>query len=243
VTGTINAAGGNSGVTASCSVATTCGASGGGGSGGAVRILASNISGAGTVNVSGGAAGASNVNGVTNGGAGSIGRVRYDVMSAGTLTLSGLPTLTITSVAGIAAPATPTGLQDIVLPENTPNPVAVTLATTGVPAGNVVTLTLTPKRGAATIATSTALTGSTAGATATANIDVPTDISTLSAAVTYTVTVAMGEALSNFAQHERVERISVSATVGGKSRAMLVTASGKEYEAPPAALLIAGIVP
>jgi hypothetical protein len=242
IAGAIKVTGGNSGATSSCSAATTCGASGGGGSGGAVRILASAISGAGSVNVAGGAAGSS-PDSWLNGGAGSIGRVRYDVMSAGTLTLSGLPTLTITSVAGIAAPATPTGLQDIVLPENTPNPVAVTLAPTGVPAGNVVTLTLTPKRGAATTATSSALAGSTAGATATASIDVPTDISTLSAAVTYTVTVAMGEALSNFAQNERVEKIQLSATLGGKPRATLVTASGKEYDAPPAALMMAGIAP
>lgn len=241
VAGTIKATGGNSGATSSCDLSTTCGGSGGGGSGGAVRILATAIAGTGNVNVAGGAPGDSPVSSVVNGGAGSIGRVRYDVMSAGTLTLSGLPTLTITSVAGIAAPANPTGLQDIVLPEGTPNPVTVTLATTGVPAGNVVTLTLTPKRGAATTATSSALAGSTAGATATASIDVPTDISTLSAAVTYTVTVAMGEALSNYAGNERVEKVRLSASLGSRPRAMLVTASGREYEAPEAALLMAGI--
>lgn len=117
----------------------------------------------------------------------------------------------------------------------------VVLTTTGVPVENTVTLTLTPIRGAVVTATSSALVGSTSSATATASIDVPSDISTLTASVSYTLTVAMGEALKIYAQNEPVEKIILSAVLGGKAKAFLVTASGKQYDAPQEALLIAGM--
>jgi hypothetical protein len=59
--------------------------------------------------------------------------------------------------------------------------------------------------------------------------------------VTYTIVVALGEALSRYAQNERVEKITLSATLGGRSKMTLITVSGKEYDAPPEALRIAAL--
>jgi hypothetical protein len=46
----------------------------------------------------------------------------------------------------------------------------------------------------------------------------------------------MGEALSVFAGNERVERVQLSATLGGANQAKLITVSGKEYVVPMSAL-------
>ncbi len=241
VTGSINASGGTGGWVRNCDVNTTCGGSSGGGSGGAVRILARDMVGSvGGINVSGGSAGPCGISYYLCSGSGAPGRVRYEVLTAGTYTPPGMPTLLITSVGGIAVSATPTGNQDVVLPQTTPNPVTVGFATTNVPVGSTVVLTLNPVRGAAITANSSALAGTSANAVATASINVPDDLSTLSAQVSYTLTVAMGDSLSTFAQGERVEKITLIATLGGAPQATLVTVSGKQYPAPQAALLLAG---
>jgi len=56
---------------------------------------------------------------------------------------------------------------------------------------------------------------------------------------TYTVTASMGDALSPFAQGERVEKITLVAKPGAPSMAILHTRSGKTYEVA-AALLPSG---
>jgi hypothetical protein len=63
----------------------------------------------------------------------------------------------------------------------------------------------------------------------------------LSAQTTFTVVAAIGDLLRNFAGNERVEKITLVATLGGKSRVKLITVSGKEYDAPPEALRIAAM--
>ena len=54
---------------------------------------------------------------------------------------------------------------------------------------------------------------------------------------TYTITIAMGQALSMFAQNEQVERIAIKAIPGKANRYFLVTVSGKEFEVPLARLV------
>ena len=56
---------------------------------------------------------------------------------------------------------------------------------------------------------SPALTGSTASATASVPVNLPVDPSVLSAQTTYTVVAALGDALSRFANNERVEKITL----------------------------------
>lgn len=244
VTGTISANGGNSGPIAGAGV----GANGGGGSGGAIRIVATTIAGNGTITASGGSFVES---GDSSGGAGASGRIRleaetitrtagttpgFSFAAPGSLFVAGLPRLSITSVAGVSVPADGSALS---LPSNTPNPVTVAFATQGVPVGNTVTLTVIPPNAVPVTATSTVLAGTLDSATASANVNLPTGASVLSASISYTLTTAMGETFSKFAQGERVERVELTATAHGESLTTLVTVSGKRYTWPAKA--IAGI--
>lgn len=235
ITGSILARGGNVG-----QAVNNDGTCGGGGSGGAIRIVASNLAGTGTLNVNGGGS-CGGIQYWQPGGTGSVGRYRTEQVSQGTFISSGYPTLTISSVAGISVPAAPTGSGDVTLPTDQPNPVTVVIATTGVPVANTVTVTMTPERGAAPVkVTSPALTGTVASATTSVNIDIPTGPSTLFATTTYTITVAQGEALSKFAKGERVECVTLSASLNNSSTITLTTISGKEYTIP--STMVAGIL-
>lgn len=248
IAGAIYANGGVGGAVAG----TNGGGSGGGGSGGAIRIVATTIAGNGTINANAGAAGANSSNSYYAGGAGSAGRIRLEsevftrtAASSpahtqglpGSVFVAGLPTLSITSVGGTAVPAQPTGNADVTLPSTTTNPVTVVFTTTGVPAGNTVKLSLVPASGAVVSAVSPALVGDTTSATSSVSIAIPNGPSTLQATVTYNIVLAMGEALSVYAQGERVEKITLASTLGSKeSTVTLITVSGKEFVVPAGVL-------
>ncbi len=250
-TGTLNIAGaiqanaGASGV----SSGQNSGGTGGGGSGGAIRLLATTIAGNGTLNAVGSGPNVNANSGCFNGGAGGAGRVRLEaesitrtaasnpafpqVTAPTTVFVAGLPTLRITSVAGVTAPATPTGNADIVLPATTANPVTVTLATTGVPVGNTVSLTVVPAAANAVSVISPALSGTTDNATTSVSVTLPSGPSVLQATTTYTVVASLGDLLGNqFAKGERVERVTLVAGTKGPSTIKLTTVSGKEYTIP-----------
>lgn len=232
VTGSILARGGNGGNFVGTNVSIGTGCVGGGGSGGAVRIVASNIVGnASAVSVSGGQRG-NHSNSNCHGGTGAGGRVSFEVAQSGTVFVTGLPTLRITSVAGVATPAEPTGHGDINLPAETPNPVTVAFETTGVPITNTVKLTTTPLRGTSTTVVSPTLTGSTALATTSVSVDLPAGSSTLFATTSFSIVASVGDALSQFAEGERVEQIELAASLGGPPLVNLVTVSGKKYTVP-----------
>ena len=254
VTGTLRADGGAGG----SSSGSGSGGGGGGGSGGAIRIIATTISGNGTISAAGGAAGTASLgsDGGYAGGPGAPGRVRlesenYNRTAAsspvhtfsqpGPAFIAGLPTLRIASVAGVAAPANPTGSADVTLPATTPNPVTVVFNTSGVPVGNTVRLTVTPAYGATSSVVSPALEGTTASASASVSISLPVGPSVLSAQTTYTVIAAVGDLLKNFAGNERVEKVTLVATLGGTPRALLTTISGKQYDVPAEVLRIAAL--
>lgn len=244
VTGSIVATGGRAGG----SSGTSHGGTGGGGSGGAIRLMATTISGNGTLSATGGsAAGAGD--GCFNGGAGGVGRIRLEaesitrtagsnpqypaVTTPSVVFVAGLPTLRITSVAGVVSPAEPTGNADITLPVNTPTPMTVVFQTTGVPVGNTVTLRIKPANAAAISVVSPALTGTTDSATASVDVNLPTGPSTLEATTTYTIVASLGDALGvQYAQGERVEKIEVAASLGGPSVVTLITVSGKRFPMP-----------
>ena len=157
----------------------------------------------------------------------------------GPLFVPNSPTIRIATVAGQAVPATPTGNADITLPTTTTNPVAVTFTSSNVPLGNTILLTVTPANGAASSAMSNAISGTLAAGTATVDITLPQGPSVLQAQTTYTIVASLGDALSNFAANERVERLEVVASLGGAPAGVkLVTVSGKTFEAPPAALAL-----
>lgn len=251
IAGTLRANGGNGGN----STGGGCGASGGGGGGGGIRIVATVLTGSGAIQAKAGSGGdASGDCGYGDGGAGGDGRIRIEAAtiqrtaattpafttgSPGQLSIAGSPALLIASVAGVAAPATPTGSADIVLPAGTPNPVTVVFTTRGVLVANTVTLTVTPATGATTSVVSPALNGTVDSATASVSVNLPSGPSVLSAMTTYTVTAAVGNALSRFASGERVDTVTLVARPGSPSMAVLRTVSGKTYEIA-AALLPAG---
>lgn len=260
VTGSLVADGGIAGE----SSGTGRGSIGGGGAGGAIRLVATTVSGNGTLYARGGVTPSATVvqgyatpnnsyyicydNTLTTQ-RGSAGRIRIEaenlsltsspnptpsVGTPGELFVAGLPSLTIASVAGVAAPANPTGNADISLPAETVNPVAVVFSTTGVPVGNTVTLTVTPAYGTPISAVSPALTGSTASATASVQVNLPKGPSTLQAQTTYTIVASLGNALSTYANNERVEKVTLTAVAGGASKVTLITASGKTFDISPA---------
>lgn len=218
------------------------GSVGGPGSGGAIKIAATTIAGNGNLDANNGSGPAIN---------GGDGRIRLEAENItrtavsnpahtfgtpGALFVAGSPKLRISNVAGVAAPAEPTGSADIVLPSTTPNPVMVAFQTEGVPVGNTVKLTVTPASGMAFSAVTPALTGTTASASASVAVTLPTGPSTLSATTTYTIVASLGDEMSRFAQGERVERVALTTSPGKPDVTELVTVSGKVYPAPPAAL-------
>lgn len=241
-TGAIRADGGNSGDAAGIGV----GGTGGGGSGGAIRIVATTIDGNGAITARAGQRGVA-TSSYCYGGNGGEGRIRleaenftrttqtipaYSFGDPAPISVAGLPGLRITRVAGIDAPASPTGSGDIVLPADVPNPVTVEFQTNGVPVGNTVRLTVTPAYGNATEVISPALDGSTDLAMASVSVDLPEGPSVLFAQTSYTVIESVGDELSIHTNGERVESIRLAAGFDGSSQVTLVTVSGKEFTLP-----------
>jgi hypothetical protein len=139
-----------------------CASGGGGGSGGAIRLLANKLVQSGTANIFARAGG-----GAFQALAGSPGRIRLEAMDGSALNVFSTdppaqrivgptpladpvsPTVTVTSVGGNPVPAVPQGVFgaiDVVVPVSGITPIDV--ATTGVPGGTTVQVTVKPRRGA-----------------------------------------------------------------------------------------------
>jgi hypothetical protein len=240
--GSITANGGNSGSTGG-GCGNNASGPGGGGSGGAVRLVATTLTGDGTISANGGVA-ANYTYSSSNYNSGGAGRIRLEadnmeygrrsspnasVAAASPIFVPNLPTIKIASVGGISAPSVPTGNSDIVLADNTPNPVDVTFATTNIPAGSTIKLIVTPLIGASITANSSAV---AADGTATVSIDMPNGSSVLLATSTFTVTAALSESYSKYAKGESVEKVQVSFDTNGQSETTFITFSGNEYSWP-----------
>src|SRR5574341_277522 len=246
-TGSITAAGGSASTALVGTLATGAGA---GGSGGAVRLVANTITGTGgAINVGGGSGTPGSLSSRTGAGGGGIGRIRIEAYTntatitfaqapsigqPGVVALPNAPTLRITSVAGVAAPASPTGsfaAPDITLPAGTANPMSVGLAAGNIPLGTTVSVTVKPLNGAASSSTSTALAGTLGASTASASLTIPTNQpSVISASATFTL-AALPDAGSLYADGEKVEQVRVAAVLGGPSQVLYVTRSGLEVPA------------
>jgi hypothetical protein len=217
-----------------------------------VRLVANTITGSGgSINVAGGNGTATNQGFLvgTLAGAGGSGRIRIEAFTntatvnfaqapslaqPGVVALPNAPTLRITSVAGMAAPASPTGsfaAPDITLPAGTANPMSVGLAAGNIPLGTTVSVTVKPLNGAASSSTSTALAGTLGASTASASLTIPTNQpSVISASATFTLAALPG-AGTVFAEGEEVERVRVVAVLGGPSQVVYITTSGRELPA------------
>ena len=227
---------------------------GGEGSGGAIRLVASILSGEGTIealdsNVQVSTSVARFVS-VTSSQA-SDGRIRLEAENierisgtTPTFTFSGpnptflanIPGVRISSVAGIATPASPTGVGDVIIPETMPNPVTIEFATTNVPVGNTIEFTLTPQSGLETTLVSGAITGTDLDGTASVSVDIPDGPSTLSASVTFTIAIASNGELtqdySRFAKGNAVEKVRIDFDPVQGSMTTFIAKNGEEYSWP-----------
>lgn len=244
----INANGGSGGVGGGS------GPRGGGGSGGAIRLIANTISGSGFLRVLGGNFGGTATR------AGASGFVRIEAFNYGGLSPSldpgtvisfaapgsvappaTTPSLRVSSVAGIAAPASPRGSfnaqPDILIPSTQANPVTVAIEASNLPLGTVVDVTVTPERAAPTTVQSTPLSGTEANSTATASVTLSNVISVISARVVidFNPLKPGGKAANQmpiFIDGERVRQMEVAATYGGASEITYVTVSGRRVKKP-----------
>jgi len=243
VTGAITATGGTGGD----SGGQASGGAGGGGSGGAIRLVATSIEGNGTISANQGGANNNDTSGGSSG-SGSVGRIKIEAENITRTSatspvfvfsgpqpvfLANIPGVRITEVAGIATPASPTGAGDIIIPEATPNPVSISFATTNIPVGNTIELTVTPQSDTRTVAVSNAISGTDANGTATVSVEIPDGPSTLTAAVTFTVAVtSLQQDFSQFAKGNKVEKIRVDFDPSKGSMTTFIAANGEEYTWP-----------
>jgi hypothetical protein len=212
----------------------------GAGSGGAIKLMADTIMGNGVISAKGGS--------VVIEETGGKGRIRleaytnsfvpgtdppYTYGQPGDVFSVNEPTLSITSIAGTNVPANPTGSYaqpDITLPSTTTNPVTVTVAANYIPAGTTVTVSVVPQYGNATEVTTT-LSGNDTSSTGSANVDLSTQYSNvITAQATFTMQQAM------YYNGEKIKKVKVAATMGGRSNAVYITESGKEIKAKELAM-------
>lgn len=246
VTGSIIADGGRG---ASSDALGTVGCDGGGGgAGGAVKITATTITGNGTITANGGLGGAGYAGG-TNGGQGAIRFETYNMQrtantvpnysfgSPGLVFPPNLPALAITSIGGVSVPSNAAGLYnspDITLPADTTNPVSIGVSASNIPVGTVITISVIPQNDAKNNFSSTPLAGTLQSSSATANVDLSFQYTCIiTASVTYTVQTAM-----NY-NGEKIKKVMVASTMGGKSQVTYITESGKKI---PAEKLMASLL-
>lgn len=225
-------------------------AAGGPGSGGAIRLVAPEITGTGALLAVGGTG--------ANATPASDGRIRLEaftigfngtsaptpsvanapgpVSPAGSPALANVPTLAIASIGGVAVPSTIAAsyfAPDMALAPGTTNPVPVVLTAANTPVGapTEITLRMTPQSpGTATNIPipATDHTGTFANSSASVNVTLPVgQVTVLQAFAGMTLT---GQTASLFPliDGEPVERVLVAANPGVDSTVSLVTKSGKE---------------
>jgi hypothetical protein len=114
----------------------------------------------------------------------------------------------------------------------------VAIATTNVPVGTIVRVTVQPNNEATrTTVDSTPLAGAQTAATATASINIPEGISLITATVVFFAQTLAGNKPLVIGG-ERVEKVEVSSTLGGESMVTYITTSGRrikvnEVKQPP----------
>ncbi|MGH7256521.1 MAG: hypothetical protein ACREI3_12180 [Nitrospirales bacterium] len=216
---------------------------GGAGSGGAIRLVAPEITHAGTVQAKGG-----NPSCLGGGYDGDPGRIRIEcttcslaatipsasvvdqlgpITAASTPPLVNLPMLAISTVGGLAVPASPTGAHaapDLAMPDATANPITVTLTANHLPVPMTFVVKVIPAFGEPLFFPSTLSTGSFAASTATAALWLPPgSVSVLTASASFTQVAGLFPPIEG----EAVEQILVAAEAGAPSVTSVRTTSGK----------------
>jgi len=245
---TIHIEGGTGGVNNN----TSCRLYGGGGSGGALRVVGSEITGSGTIEAGGGFRG--------DGGLRAPGAfVRFE---AGLNTFTGpvnaasggsflsfptapvpanQPSLRIASLGGSQAPALATATltnPDITFANAISAPVTLQMAASNVPLGTTINIKVVPANGTPTTAVTGGLTGTLASSTAQATVTLPPGAGIISATATFNLTAGGGGggggdlALNALPliDGERPQQMQVVTTADGRSRTYLIARSGARFE-------------
>ena len=226
------------------------------GSGGGIRLLATQILGQGILNTYPGGYG------YISALAGS-GYVRLDVLDdqfVGTLTASASRgfnpiliapanqnvSLTIQSVAGNLVPANPTGVlatPDVTIPGQQANPIPIVFQCANIPLNTPITVVVRPVNGPLVTATAMNNTGTLGSSSGTVSLNLPRGGGAIYA--TAVVPVAGGQASTNdgrnagsFAQTglttdgERFTKIEITAGLGRRGEIAWITSSGKRFSLP-----------
>ena len=246
ISGYIQANGGNGAESAG----TGCGGSGGGGAGGGIRLIADTLDRGGPGNILQATGGGTTPSCNGSGQNGGVGYIRLEAATAisanwnqnyanpdytfdtkvSKVFVPNSPTLNIASVNGTAVPANPTGVADISLASGT-GAVPVVINATNVPINSAVKIYLIQTNGTRSeVSPSPALVGTDASSSATSQVTFQPGNTTIMASVTYTVTELIVASLPKF-NGEAVAKIRVETEIGGTSRTIYITASGKEYPA------------
>jgi hypothetical protein len=165
---------------------------GGGGSGGSVRLLATTFSGTGSIGVNaGGASHSANYNSVNS--VAGIGRVRIDSFSnqfggvvSGELSQGFQPIiipapgqgiqLAVQSIAGMAVAASPSGVlanPDVIIPAQQANPIPIVVRCTNLPLNTEISVVVHPANGPDVQAVGLNNAGTAASSTATVSLNMP----------------------------------------------------------------------
>jgi len=223
-------------------------ATGAGGAGGSVRVVATEFTGSGAINVAGG--GQPNSNSVASGGfvrfessfntftGGISGSAGGSFISFPTAPIPAIqPQLRITSINGTAAPSTPGAsliAPDIVFPGAIATPVTVNVSATNVPLGTTVNVRVAPAIGSPSTATTDALHGSVADSSAQATVTLPPGAGVVTATATFNV--AAGQSAGILPKNlplidgERPQQVEVMTMADGSSKTFLVARSGARFE-------------
>jgi len=230
---------------------------GGGGSGGAVRLVANTLQGGGSIQATGGFA-SDNVRWNSFSG---LGRIRFDALNnnfggstKGIFSQGFQPIilpapgqgiqLAIQSVGGVAVVANPSGVlsnSDVIVPAQQTNPVSVVVRCTNVPLNSEITVVVQPANGAAVQAVGLNTAGTASTSTATVSLNLPRGGGTLYAkavtGIAGTASTGSAGAARSLAETgwtatgERFKAIEVTAPLGAPQRIAYITESGQRYEA------------
>jgi hypothetical protein len=238
VNGAIWASGGNGG-----SSSAGCGF-GSGGAGGSVRIVATEITGPGTIYLQGGtrSTGANPASGgfvrlessfnTYNGSI--VGSAGGSFISFPTAPLpTNQPQLRITAINGTSAPTSPTAsltAPDISFPTAIETPVTLDVAASNVPLGTTVNIRVAPAVGSPTTATTNGLSGTVASSTAQATVTLPPGAGVVTATATFNVGGSFASNALPLIDGERPQQVEVVALADGTSKTFLVARSGARFE-------------
>jgi len=222
------------------------GGTGGQGSGGAIRLVASTFIGTGTLNYSGGGSGRVRIDAINNNFAGYI----YPVYTQGyqpiILPAGQQPQLAIISVGGVPAPANPTGntaTPDVLIASQVANPMPVVVQCSNLPLNTTITLRISPQTAPEIYATALNSAGSQASSTATFYVNMSHGGGLMYAQCVTGITNgfasnASGSKYQSLAQTgwsatgERFIAMELTAEFGKAQKVVYISESGKRFPLP-----------